>query len=229
MAPRPAELGDFTATWRLVPMSLGAVAIGVLSALVARALLALIGLFTNLAFFQRWDVALVSPVGHHLGVLVVVVPAIGALLIGLLVYYGSERIRGHGIPEAIESILIGGSRIEPRVAVLKPLSTAISIGTGGPFGADVERHPVVAHPDEPLRAVVYRMAETGLTRFPVVEPTGPPTLVGMVGLRDLLAARVRNLEAERRRERPLPLRLRPPWKRQRGRMNTRRTPASKSQ
>jgi CIC family chloride channel protein len=130
------ELGDFTTTARLLPISALALAIGLLGAVVALALLRLIGLFTNLCFFQRWDVALVSPVGHHLGPLVVLVPVAGGLVIGLMARFGSERIRGHGIPEAIESILIGGSRVEPRVAVLKPLSAAISIGTGGPFGAE---------------------------------------------------------------------------------------------
>src|SRR2546427_2928650 len=129
------RLGDFTATLRLVPISLIAVAIAILSAFVALALLRLIGLFTNLFFFQRWDVALVSPAGHHLGLLEVFVPVVGGLIVGVLARYGSERIRGHGIPEAIESILIRGSRVEPRVAVLKPLSAAISIGAGGPVGA----------------------------------------------------------------------------------------------
>jgi len=131
-----AELGDFTATWRVLPLSLAGIAIGLLSAYVALALLRLIGLFTNLFFFQRWDFALVSPAGNRLGALVVLVPAAGALVIGFMARYGSERIRGHGIPEAIESILIRGSRIEPRVAFLKPLSAAISIGSGGPFGAE---------------------------------------------------------------------------------------------
>ncbi|HZR80841.1 MAG TPA: chloride channel protein [Candidatus Binatia bacterium] len=130
------ELGDFTATWRMIPMSLAAIAIGVLGAYVALGLLRLIGLFTNLFFFQRWDTTLVSPAGNQLGLLEIVVPAIGALVIGVMARYGSERIRGHGIPEAIESILITGSRVEPRVALLKPVSAAISIGSGGPFGAE---------------------------------------------------------------------------------------------
>src|SRR6185436_12425717 len=99
-------------------------------------LLRLIGLFTNLFFFQRWDTALVSPAGNQLGLLEILVPVGGALIIGLMARYGSERIRGHGIPEAIESILISGSRVEPRVAILKPISAAISIGSGGPFGAE---------------------------------------------------------------------------------------------
>jgi len=78
----------------------------------------------------------VSPAGTHLGVIVILVPVAGAIIIGFMARYGSERIRGHGIPEAIEAILISGSRIEPRVAILKPLSSAISIGSGGPFGAE---------------------------------------------------------------------------------------------
>ncbi len=130
------HLGDFTTSWRLVPMSAAAIGIGFLSAWVALALLRLIGLVTNLAFFQRWDVALVSPAGNALGWLEVLVPVAGSLIIGFMARYGSERIRGHGIPEALESILISGSRVEPRVAFLKPLSAAISIGTGGPFGAE---------------------------------------------------------------------------------------------
>jgi chloride channel protein, CIC family len=130
------SLGDFTATPQLLIISLFAIVIGVISAYVALALLNLIGFFTNLFFFQRVSTALVTPEAHTLGPLVIIVPVIGALIVGLMARYGSERIRGHGIPEAIEAILINGSRVEPRVAVLKPLSSAISIGSGGPFGAE---------------------------------------------------------------------------------------------
>ena len=98
-------------------------------------LLKLIGLFTSLFFFQRWGTA-ESPVGHQLGWMVVLAPVVGGLIIGLMARFGSDRIRGHGIPEALESILIRGSRVEPKLAVLKPLSAAISIGSGGPFGAE---------------------------------------------------------------------------------------------
>ena len=129
-------LGDFTATTRLLPISGLALAIGVVAAFVALALLRLIGLFTNLFYFGRWSTALVSPSGNHLGIFAVLVPVGGALIIGLMARYGSERIRGHGIPEAIEAILINGSRVEPKVALLKPISSAISIGSGGPFGAE---------------------------------------------------------------------------------------------
>jgi len=134
--PRNLELGDFTATWRLCPISLLAMIIGVVCAFVALALLRLIGLFTNLFYFGRWNASLVSPAGNHLGIYSVLVPIVGALIIGVMAKYGSERIRGHGIPEAIESILLNGSRIEPKVAILKPISSAISIGSGGPFGAE---------------------------------------------------------------------------------------------
>ena len=130
------RLGDFTTTLEVVPISLLAIGIGIFSAFVAWALLRLIGLFTNLFFFQRWSTALVSPAGNHLGWLEILVPMIGGLIVGLMARYGSERIRGHGIPEAIEAILLKGGQVEPRVAILKPVSSAISIGSGGPFGAE---------------------------------------------------------------------------------------------
>jgi CIC family chloride channel protein len=129
-------LGDFTTTPRVLSISALALAIGVLASFVALALLRLIGFFTNLFYFGRWSTALVSPAGNHLGIFAVLVPIGGALIIGLMARYGSERIRGHGIPEAIEAILINGSRVEPKVALLKPVSSAISIGSGGPFGAE---------------------------------------------------------------------------------------------
>src|SRR3954469_9091323 len=130
------ELGDFTAGARVILIAAIAIGIGVVSAYVAKALLALIGLCTNVFFYGRLDTALVSPAGHHLGAAAIAIPVIGALIIGVMARYGSERIRGHGIPEAIEAILINGSRIDAKVAVLKPLSSAISIGSGGPFGAE---------------------------------------------------------------------------------------------
>jgi len=130
------HLGDFTTNTRVLPIAALAVAIGFAAAFVAAALLNLIGLFTNLFFFQRFSTALVSPATNHLGAFVIAVPVVGALIIGVMARYGSERIRGHGIPEAIEAILISGSRVEPKLALLKPLSSAISIGSGGPFGAE---------------------------------------------------------------------------------------------
>jgi len=137
--PGPAELhdlGDFTTTPRVITISVMATAIGFICGFVAWLLLKLIGFFTNLFFFQRFSTAAVSPADHTLGWMVVLVPVIGALIIGVMARYGSERIRGHGIPEAIEAILINGSRVEPKVALLKPVSSAISIGSGGPFGAE---------------------------------------------------------------------------------------------
>jgi H+/Cl- antiporter ClcA len=131
-----SKLGDFTVTPRTMWIALLAVGIGAVSAYVALGLLKLIGLFTNLFFYQRWSAEMVSPAGNHLGWLEVLVPVAGAIVIGFMARYGSERIRGHGIPEAIESILINGSRVEPRLAILKPISSAISIGSGGPFGAE---------------------------------------------------------------------------------------------
>ncbi len=133
---QPEELGDFTTTSRVIPISCLAMLIGVVCAFVALALLRLIGLFTNLFYFGRWNTAMVSPAGNHLGFYSVLIPIGGALIIGFMARYGSERIRGHGIPEAIEAILINGSRVEPKVAFLKPISSAISIGSGGPFGAE---------------------------------------------------------------------------------------------
>jgi CIC family chloride channel protein len=130
------ELGDFTTTTRVIPVSLIAIAIGILSTYVAWALLRLIGFFTNLFYYGRASTALVSPAGNHLGAWALLVPVAGGLVIGLMARYGSERIRGHGIPEALESILINGSKVQPRLAILKPISAAISIGSGGPFGAE---------------------------------------------------------------------------------------------
>lgn len=132
----PMKLGDFTPSSRMIALSLIGIAIGILSTFVALALLRLIDLCTNVFYFQRLSFTPVSPADHGLGVLAVAVPVVGALIIGVMARYGSERIRGHGIPEAIEAILLGGSRLDPKVALLKPVSSAISIGSGGPFGAE---------------------------------------------------------------------------------------------
>ncbi len=203
----------------------------------------------------------------------VFVPVVGALVIGVMARYGSERIRGHGIPEAIEAILINGSRVEPKVAILKPISSVVAGAAGGmsatfaspvaavllavelllfewkprslipvalasavaavlrryllgfgplfpvpeirtqmeKFGGDVlgkrleeimRPHTIEVYPDEPLRAAVYRMAEKGVTRMPVVERESRQ-LLGLISLDDLLKARTRHLEEERRRERTI--------------------------
>ncbi|MEO5718568.1 MAG: chloride channel protein [Chthoniobacterales bacterium] len=113
-----------------------AVPVGLVSALVAKGLLWLIAEITNLVFFQRLGSVLPPLENHHLGPWIIAAPVVGALLIGLMARYGSEKIRGHGIPEALEAILLGRSMVEPKVALLKPISSAISIGTGGPFGAE---------------------------------------------------------------------------------------------
>lgn len=108
---------------------------------VAWALVQLIALITNIAFYQRFTFAASSPATNHLGIAVVIVPVIGGLIIGFMARYGSKAIRGHGIPEAMEQILLNRSRIPARITLLKPVSAAISIGTGGPFGAE---GPIIA-------------------------------------------------------------------------------------
>ena len=130
------SLSDFTTDLRMLLLSAMALAIGAISAGVAWVLFRLIELITNLAFFFRLSTQNVTPQQAHVGAWVILIPVIGALIIGFMARYGSPKIRGHGIPEALEAILIGRSRIEPKVAILKPISSAISIGTGGPFGAE---------------------------------------------------------------------------------------------
>ncbi|ORC47503.1 chloride channel protein [Burkholderia sp. A27] len=127
---------DFAANRRLPGIALLAACIGAISTLAAFALLSLIHLFTNLFFFGALSFADRSPSHNTLGAWVVLVPVAGGLIVGLMARYGSEKIRGHGIPEAIEAILFGKSRMSPKVAVLKPLSSGIVIGSGGPFGAE---------------------------------------------------------------------------------------------
>ncbi len=134
--PHPRQLSDFTVEPRTLRITLLAIPIGAAGACFALILLRLIAFFTNLSYYGRFSTATASPAGHHLGWLAVFVPVLGAIIVGFMARYGSDRIRGHGIPEAIESILLNGSRIEPKVAVLKPVSAAVAIGTGGPFGAE---------------------------------------------------------------------------------------------
>ncbi|MGI0071501.1 MAG: chloride channel protein [Thermoplasmata archaeon] len=130
------ELSDFTTSdRRMLFLAALAVVIGVVGALVAAALYDLIGFFTNLFYFGRLSFTAVAP-ANSWGLLTIGVPVVGGIVIGFMARYGSERIRGHGIPEALESILINRSKIEPKVTVLKPVSSAVSIGTGGPFGAE---------------------------------------------------------------------------------------------
>ncbi|HET9237478.1 MAG TPA: chloride channel protein [Oligoflexus sp.] len=127
--------GDFSVNRRLFKLILLALPIGMISALLGWVLLRLIALFTNLFFFHTWSFSNQNPALTY-GPWTILVPAAGGLIIGLMARYGSERIRGHGIPEALEAILFGKSIMRPKVAILKPVSSAISIGSGGPFGAE---------------------------------------------------------------------------------------------
>jgi len=179
-----------------------------------------VGFFTHLFYYHAIDSRLVSPADNRLGVWALLVPIVGGIIVGLMARYGSERIRGHGIPEALETILIGQSRMSARVAVLKPLSSAISIGTGGPFGAEgpiimtggAVGSLVAQLTHETLRSAVARMAERGVTRLLAVNPANERHVVGKIALHDLLKARARHLEDEHRRERILPFEyLLPPW------------------
>jgi H+/Cl- antiporter ClcA/CBS domain-containing protein len=118
-----------------------AVALGLAAAIVARVLVALIAFVTNVAFYGRFSTQGVSPADHHLGLWVIAVPAVGGLIVGVMARWGSRAIRGHGIPEAMEQVLVNEAKIPPRITFLKPASSAIAIGTGGPFGAE---GPIIA-------------------------------------------------------------------------------------
>jgi len=122
--------------FRIVLISFLSAAVGLVAGVVAYALYHLIGFFTNLFFFHKLSASFQSARANNLGLLVILVPVIGGLIVGVMAKYGSAKIKGHGIPEAMEAVLVSRSRIEPRVAILKPISAAIAIGTGGPFGAE---------------------------------------------------------------------------------------------
>jgi chloride channel protein, CIC family len=128
-APVPAE-------FRMLLVSFLSGAIGLVAGIVAYALYKLIGLFTNMFFFHRWSADFSSAQHNHLGWVAIITPVIGGLIVGVMAKYGTSKIKGHGIPEAMEAVLFNRSRIAPRVAILKPISAAIAIGTGGPFGAE---------------------------------------------------------------------------------------------
>lgn len=134
--PKGRGLADFNADRRLLMLAAMAVAVGSFATFAAWGLIKLINLTTNLIWFGRLDAAQASMAHAARGPWMVAAPVLGGVIIGLMARFGSEKIRGHGIPEAIEAILIGGSRMSPKVAVLKPISSAISIGSGGPFGAE---------------------------------------------------------------------------------------------
>jgi chloride channel protein, CIC family len=124
------------AQFRMVLMSFLAAGIGLLAGLIAFVLYKLIGLFTNIFFYHRFVTEFLSARHNQLGLWVIPIPVIGGIIVGFMAKYGTSKIRGHGIPEAMEAVMVNRSRIEPRVAILKPLSAAIAIGTGGPFGAE---------------------------------------------------------------------------------------------
>jgi H+/Cl- antiporter ClcA len=138
--PRRFEISG-TLTPRILFICTLTIFLGFLAGWVGRALVALIGLVTNLAFYGRVSVAFSSPAENHLGAWVIVLPAAGGLIVGVMARWGSQAIRGHGIPEAMEQVLLNQSRIPARVSILKPISAAIAIGTGGPFGAE---GPIIA-------------------------------------------------------------------------------------
>jgi CIC family chloride channel protein len=146
---------------RLVWLCAVALALGAASAVIARGLGGLIGLITNLCFYGRLSTALVSPAHHALGLGVVALPAAGGIVVGLMARFGSTAIRGHGIPEAMEQVLRNESRIPARLVWLKPLSAAIAIGTGGPFGAE---GPIIATGGALGSVVGQRLQTSGLER-----------------------------------------------------------------
>ncbi|MGH9549019.1 MAG: chloride channel protein, partial [Terriglobales bacterium] len=140
IAATGAQVGDTTlaepAQFRMVLVSFLAAAIGLVAGGIAFLLYRLIGLLTNISFYGRFVADFTSARHNHLGLWVIPIPVIGGLIVGVMAKYGSSKIRGHGIPEAMEAVLFNRSRIQPRVAILKPISAAIAIGTGGPFGAE---------------------------------------------------------------------------------------------
>ncbi len=135
-ATEHSRLRDYSTNSRVVVLTAAALFIGIIGAFVAKALVWLIAVITNLAYFGRVSSAPVTPAQNLLGLWSIAVPIAGGLVVGAMARWGSPKIRGHGIPEALEAILIGRSRLEPKVAILKPVSSAVSIGTGGPFGAE---------------------------------------------------------------------------------------------
>src|ERR1700744_1899016 len=134
--PAASRLGDFTADRRVLMLMLMALVVGAGGVFSAWVLTHLIALCGNIAYLGKIGFKMPPMADMALGIGSIAIPVIGGLIIGLMARYGSEKIRGHGIPEAMEAILFGKSRMDPKIAVLKPLSSAISIGTGGPFGAE---------------------------------------------------------------------------------------------
>src|SRR4051794_30236986 len=131
----PRRLADYSADYRMLLLSVMATVAGTGGAIAAWALLKLINLTTNILWYANFAFT-PAVIARRGPVLVLLIPVFGALIVGLIARFGSEKIRGHGIPEAIETILFGESRLSLKVAILKPLSSAVSIGSGGPFGAE---------------------------------------------------------------------------------------------
>jgi chloride channel protein, CIC family len=136
MNAKSRKTGDFTTSTQIMKLSAAGMVVGAMCAFIAIILLKMIYFFTNLSFYHRLSLAYITPTHSNLHIWAIVPPIIGAVLIGLIAKYGSEKIRGHGIPEAIEAMLINESKVQPKVAFWKPISAAISIGSGGPFGAE---------------------------------------------------------------------------------------------
>ena len=141
MGKEDFQAGPLQNKKRIFTISAIAISIAVCVSFIARFLISLIDLIINIFFYGNFSVAASSPANNHLGIIVIIIPAIGGLLVGLMAFYGSKAIRGHGIPEAMEQILTNQSKIKPTITYLKPISAAISIGTGGPFGAE---GPIIA-------------------------------------------------------------------------------------
>ena len=134
----PEKTGDKK---RLLTIAALAVAVAVCISCIARLLVSLIDLVTNISFYGKFSLVHASPANNTMGLFVIIVPVVGGVIVGLMALYGSKAIRGHGIPEAMEQILTNNSKIRPAITYLKPLSSAIAIGTGGPFGAE---GPIIA-------------------------------------------------------------------------------------
>ncbi|HEV8123838.1 MAG TPA: chloride channel protein [Gemmatimonadales bacterium] len=175
------------------------------AAFAAQLLTGLIGFITNLSFYGRLSTDFVTPWDNHLGPLVIGIPVVGALIVGVMARYGSAAIRGHGIPEAMEQVLLNESRIPARITLLKPLSAAIAIGTGGPFGAE---GPIIATGGA-LGSVLGQILHTTAAER---KEGGNRTVKGIVTRSDLLEAHQRRLEGEDQSERHLSFSFRHGWR-----------------
>ncbi len=120
---------------RVFYLSIQAIINAIIIGGIAKFLVLLINLITNISFYGKFSFASVT-ITNHLGVFIIIIPIIGGLIVGIMARFGSAAIRGHGIPEAMEQVLTNESKIKPIITFLKPISAAISIGTGGPFGAE---------------------------------------------------------------------------------------------